>query len=131
MTSFDLANSTNSTNSDSSSGSSGLTTSTGSNNGVTGLSTSGGGGGGPSDRMTSSPKSSSQSGSPSNNEDSYYSMAKIYLNNRPNHMTNQQNLGRIEFNMKSEDLDQSWFHKEATRDVSIALLTSKPIVSTS
>ncbi|EGG14858.1 hypothetical protein DFA_10731 [Cavenderia fasciculata] len=67
-------------------------------------------------------------GAQPSNDENYYSMAKIYLNNKPNY-TLAQGLGRVDFNMKSEDLDQAWFHKEATRDVSLALLNSKPIGS--
>eukprot|EP01132_Coremiostelium_polycephalum_P005189 gene5189-6460_t len=52
-------------------------------------------------------------------------MAKMYLNNRQTSNTHH-GLGRVNFNMKSEDLDQLWFHKEATRDVSLALLSNKP-----
>jgi len=77
-------------------------------------------------RSSTSSNTSNSNGGGGGEDNNYYSMAKMYLNNRVT-TTNTHGLGRVDFNMKSEDLDQLWFHKEATRDVSMTLLNNKPI----
>ncbi|EFA76753.1 hypothetical protein PPL_09504 [Heterostelium album PN500] len=138
--SFDLTSSTGSlsdsfgSSSGGSGGSGGLSTSTGSNSGNSNNNNNNNNNNNSNNNNSNvanftSLRTSKESTNPlsnsNNNNDENYSMAKIYLNNKPN-LSNQQSLGRVDFNMKSEDLDQCWFHKEATRDVSIALLDSKP-----